>query len=253
MVPDRIVVVMPAYNAAKTLRMTYADLPRHLVYRVILVDDGSSDETVEVARQLGLELFIHSRNYGYGANQKTCYREALNAGATIVVMVHPDYQYDPTLLPSLIQPIQEGKAGVVLGSRLLGSNAWKQGMPWWKYVSNRFLTMLENWVFGLKLSEYHTGYRAFSREVLESANFQMNSDGFIFDQEILAQIVDLKIAIAEVPVPTRYFPEASSASFVQSTIYGLSILLLLARFMLHRSGWVPQLQFDSLKTRYREV
>src|SRR5713226_4235125 len=173
----KVVVVMPAYNAARTLHMTYADLPHQMVDLVILVDDGSSDETAKIARELGLELFIHNRNYGYGANQKTCYREALKAGADIIVMVHPDYQYDPTLLPQIIGPIEQGQADVVLGSRLLGHNPVKQGMPWWKYISNRFLTKLENWVFALKLSEYHTGYRAFRREVLESVNLAMNSDG----------------------------------------------------------------------------
>src|SRR5688572_333807 len=198
-VPSKVVVVMPAYNAAKTLHMTYADLPRDMVDLVILVDDGSSDATARIARDLGLELFVHNKNYGYGANQKTCYREALRAGADIVVMVHPDYQYDPTLLPEVIRPIRDGKADVVLGSRLLGGlHPMKQGMPWWKYIANRFLTGLENLAFGLQLSEYHTGYRAFRREVLEAVNLQMNSDKFIFDQEILAQIVNLKFRVAEV-------------------------------------------------------
>ncbi|HTM48589.1 MAG TPA: glycosyltransferase family 2 protein [Bryobacteraceae bacterium] len=241
---------MPAYNAAKTLHMTYADLPREMVDLVILVDDGSKDETARIARELGLELFVHDRNYGYGANQKTCYREALKAGADIVVMVHPDYQYDPTLLPQIIRPIQDDAADVVLGSRLLGANALAQGMPWWKFYSNRFLTMLENWVFGLNLSEYHTGYRAFRREVLEQVNLQMNSDAFIFDQEIMAQIVQIRMRIAEVPVPTRYFAQASSASFVQSSIYGLSILWVLAKYVMHRSGIRRQLQFESLERRY---
>ena len=247
----KIVVVMPAFNAAKTLRMTYSDLPRDLVDSVILVDDGSSDETVEIARQLGLEVFIHNRNYGYGANQKTCYREALKAGADIVVMVHPDYQYDPKLVPEVIAPIQLGRADVVLGSRLMGSSPVKQGMPWWKFIANRFLTGLENLAFGLRMSEYHTGYRAFRREALESANLEMNSDRFIFDQEILAQMVELKFRLTEVPVPTRYFAEASSASFWQSTRYGLEILWLLARFWLHRAGIRRQRQFDSLARRYR--
>ena len=241
---------MPAYNAAKTLHMTYADLPHDVVDLVILVDDGSKDETARIARELGLELFVHDKNYGYGANQKTCYREALKAGADIVVMVHPDYQYDPTLLPEIIRPIQEGKADVVLGSRLLGADALAQGMPWWKYYSNRFLTYLENKSFGLDLAEYHTGYRAFRREALESVNLQMNSDAFIFDQEIMAQVVQLKMRIAEVPVPTRYFAQASSASFGQSVVYGLSILWVLARFLLHRSGIRRQLQFESLERRY---
>ena len=246
----KVVVVMPAYNAAKTLRMTYTELPHDKVDLVILVDDGSSDETVTVARELELELFVHNRNYGYGANQKTCYHEALKAGAAIVVMVHPDYQYDPRLLPEVIRPIQEGRADVVLGSRLLGGNPMAQGMPWWKYLANRFLTWLENVTFGLHLAEYHTGYRAFSREALESVNLETNSDKFIFDQEIIAQLVAINFRIAEVPVPTRYFPEASSASFVQSSIYGLSILGLLLRYVLHRSGLLRHGQFESLQNRY---
>ena len=249
----KVVVVMPAYNAAKTLHMTYADLPQNVVDLVIVVDDGSSDETARIARDLGLELFIHDRNYGYGANQKTCYREALRAGADIVVMVHPDYQYDPTLLPEIIRPIEEGTADVVLGSRLMGIHPIRQGMPWWKYYSNRFLTTLENLVFGLRLSEYHTGYRAFRRQVLESVNLQMDSDRFIFDQEILAQIVNVKMRITEVPVPTRYFAQASSASLFQSSVYGVSILWLLVRYLLHRGGIVHQRQFDSLERRYRSA
>ena len=249
----KVVVVMPAYNAAKTLHMTYADLPRDMVDLVILVDDGSSDETAKIARDLGLELFVHDRNYGYGANQKTCYREALRAGADIIVMVHPDYQYDPTLLPEIIKPIQDGVAEVVLDSRLMGAHPMKQGMPWWKYISNRFLTIAENVVFGLKLSEYHTGYRAFDREALESVNLAMNSDKFIFDQEIMAQLVNIKMRITEVPVPTRYFKQASSASFIQSSIYGISILWLLARYLLHRSGIIRQRRFQSLERRYRNA
>jgi glycosyltransferase involved in cell wall biosynthesis len=246
----KVVVVMPAYNAAKTLHLTYADLPHEMVDQVILVDDASSDETTKIARELGLEVFVHGRNYGYGANQKTCYREALRAGADIVVMVHPDYQYDPTLLAEIIRPIQDEAADVVLGSRLMGVNPMQQGMPWWKYYANRFLTGLENWVFGLDLSEYHTGYRAFRREALESVNLEMNSDKFIFDQEILAQIVNVDMRIAEVPVPTRYFAQASSASFAQSSIYGVSILWLLVRYLLHRTG-IHQRQFDSLERRYQ--
>jgi glycosyltransferase involved in cell wall biosynthesis len=204
---QKVVVVMPAYNAAKTLKMTYADLPHDVVDLVILVDDGSKDETIRIARELGLELFVHDRNYGYGANQKTCYREALRAGAEIIVMVHPDYQYDPTLLPQVIAPIQKGEADVVLGSRLLGGQALQGGMPWWKYVSNRFLTWCENTVFGLRLAEYHTGYRAYTREVLEAVNLETNSDNFIFDQEIMAQFVEVGARVGEIPVPTRYFAQ----------------------------------------------
>ena len=244
---------MPAFNAARTLRMTYADLPRDMVDLVILVDDGSSDETARVARELGLELFIHNRNYGYGANQKTCYREALRAGADIVAMVHPDYQYDPTLLPQIIQPLIDGAADVVFGSRLMGANPMSQGMPWWKYYANRFLTGIENLAFGLHLSEYHTGYRAFRREALEAVNFDMNSDRFLFDQEIVAQMVNVGLRISEVPVPTRYFAQASSASFVQSSVYGCSILWLLMRYMLHRKRLVRQRQFDSLLQRYAQA
>ncbi len=249
----KVVVVMPAYNAERTLHMTYEALPRDVVDLVIVVDDGSRDDTARLARELGLEVFMHNRNYGYGANQKTCYREALKAGAEIVVMVHPDYQYDPTLLPEIIRPIEDGAADVVLGSRLMGKNPMEQGMPWWKYISNRFLTKAENVVFGLELSEYHTGYRAFRRDVLESVNFAMNSDKFIFDQEILAQVVNLKFRITEVPVPTRYFAEASSASFVASCRYGLSILWLLAKYVLHRAGVVHLRSLDSLERRYRNV
>ncbi|MFQ5898514.1 MAG: glycosyltransferase family 2 protein [Candidatus Methylomirabilia bacterium] len=249
----KVVVVMPAYNAGRTLRMTYEELPKDTVSLVILVDDGSTDATLEVARQLGLEIFVHDRNYGYGANQKTCYAEALRAGADIVVMVHPDYQYDPTLVPHLITPIASGRADVVLGSRLKGGSAIAQGMPWWKFVSNRVLTVLENLVFGLSLSEFHTGYRAFRREVLETVNFSMNSDGFIYDQEILAQVVAAGFRIAEIPVPTRYFPEASSASFATSVVYGLRILSLLFWFTLHRAGIRRSLRFESLRARYTRM
>ncbi len=246
----KVVVVMPAYNAAKTLRMTYAELPRDVVDLVIVVDDGSSDETARIARELGLELFVHNGNYGYGANQKTCYREALRAGAEVVVMVHPDYQYDPTLLPQVIEPILAGKADVVLGSRLMGGHPMSQGMPWWKYIANRFLTGLENLVFRLHLAEYHTGYRAYTREILETVQVEGNSDNFIFDQEIMAQFVEVGARIDEVPVPTRYFPQASSASFLQSSRYGLSILWLLCRYVLHRRGLWRQRQFLSLSRRY---
>ncbi len=246
----KTVVVMPAYNAAKTLRMTYAELPHDIVDLVILVDDCSKDETKEIARELGLDLFVHDRNYGYGANQKTCYREALRAGAEIVVMVHPDYQYDPTLLPEIIRPIREGKADVVLGSRLLAGDVMRQGMPWWKFLGNRFLTGVENWAFDLNLAEYHTGYRAYRREALEAVNLDMNSDAFVFDQEIIAQFVDTGMRIAEVPVPTRYFAQASSCSFVSSCRYGLSIFGVVARYLLHRTDLVKLKQFASLRRRY---
>ncbi len=251
----KVVVVMPAYNAGRTLRMTYMELPHDTVDMVILVDDGSTDDTVAVARELNLKLFLHDRNYGYGANQKTCYAEALRAGADIVVMVHPDYQYDPRLVPEVILPIQQGTADVVLGSRLKSgsANTLSGGMPWWKFVSNRFLTWVENTAFGLHLSEYHTGYRAYRREVLETVNVALNADKFIFDQEIMAQVVEAGFRIEEVAVPTRYFAEASSASFLASSRYGLGILWLVTRYEAHRRGWWKQRQFQSLRTRYREL
>jgi glycosyltransferase involved in cell wall biosynthesis len=249
----KIVVVMPAYNAGRTLRMTYEELPKEAVNLVILVDDGSTDQTLEIARELGLEIFVHNRNYGYGANQKTCYTEALRAGADIVVMVHPDYQYDPTLLPQMIEPIVHDTADIVLGSRLKAGSALAQGMPWWKFGANRFLTWLENRVFRLALSEYHTGYRAFRREVLETVNYIANSDGFVFDQEIIAQAVAARFRIAEIAVPTRYFPEASSASFVASTAYGLRILGVLFWYSLHHLGARRSRRFDSVRSRYTRL
>jgi len=249
----KVVVVMPAYNAGRTLRMTYEELPKDTVNLVILVDDGSRDETLEVARQLGLEIFVHNRNYGYGANQKTCYTEALRAGADVVVMVHPDYQYDPRLVPQMVEPIVRDAADVVLGSRLKSGSALAQGMPWWKYVANRVLTWVENAAFGLRLSEYHTGYRAFRREVLETVNFAANSDGFIFDQEIIAQVVAARFRIAEIAVPTRYFPEASSAGFGQSVVYGLRILAVVFWYTLSRWGLRRSRRFDSLKARYHRL
>lgn len=244
---------MPAYNAAKTLKITYEEIPHQAVDQIILVDDGSTDTTLEIARELRLTVFMHMRNFGYGGNQKTCYTEALKEGADIVVMLHPDYQYDPTLLPEVIAPIKAGEADVVLGSRFLGKSVLLQGMPWWKFLGNRFLTKLENWTLRLNLSEYHTGYRAFSRRALEEIPFSLNSDKFVFDQEMLVQAAHLGFRIKEVPVPTKYFPEASKASFVDSTIYGLSILSLLTRYVLHRASLVSQRQFQSFQARYRRV
>jgi len=244
---------MPAYNAARTLRLTYQAIPFQSVDSVILVDDGSTDETLAIARDLSLSIFVHTRNLGYGANQKTCYTEALRDGADIVVMLHPDYQYDPALLPELIAPIEKGEADIVLGSRFLQGTARRHGMPWWKYVSNRFLTGLENRVLGLRLSEYHTGYRAYSRRVLEELPFLLNSDKFVFDQEFLVQAAHLGFRIEETPVPAKYFAEASTASFFDSTVYGLSILVLLARFLFHRASLFRQKQFESFPARYHRL
>jgi glycosyltransferase involved in cell wall biosynthesis len=249
----KVIVVMPAYNAAKTLRLTYDAIPKDNVDYVILVDDGSKDETLAIAKGLNLEVFVHSRNFGYGGNQKTCYTEALKAGAEIVVMLHPDYQYDPTLLPEIVAPIEKGEADVVLGSRFMGGSVVRQGMPWWKFLGNRLLTRIQNWVLGQELAEYHTGYRAFSRKVLEEVPFLLNSDKFVFDQEMLVQAIHLDFRIKEVPVPTRYFPEASSASLGASVVYGLSILWLLVRYELHRRSLLAQKQFECFPARYRRV
>src|SRR5438309_2581835 len=249
----KVVVVMPAYNAGRTLRLTYEELPKDTVNLVILVDDGSTDETLKIARELDLQIFVHNRNYGYGANQKTCYTEALRAGADIVVMVHPDYQYDPRSGPQIAEPVVGGRADVVLGCRLKGGSALAQGMPWWKFLANRLLTFLENRAFGLSLSEYHTGYRAFRREVLETVNFVANSDGFVFDQEIIGQVVAAGYRIAEIAVPTWYFAEASSAGFLASTVYGLRILPMRFWFTLNRSGLRRSGRFDSLRARYSRL
>lgn len=231
----RVVIVMPAYNAAQTLERTYADIPHDLVERIILVDDVSRDETVEVARQLGLDVIIHQQNKGYGGNQKTCYDAALAAEADIVVMLHPDYQYDATRIPALIEPIARGERDLMLGSRFLG-DPLAGGMPRWKFVSNRALTILENVAFGLHLSEYHTGLRAYSRRLLETIPYRLNSDDFVFDQELVAQVVaaGMRDRIGEIGVPTRYFEEASSVGFRRSVVYGLSTLRVVGRYLLHR-------------------
>jgi glycosyltransferase involved in cell wall biosynthesis len=241
----RVVVVMPAYNAARTLAACVADVPRALVDEIILVDDGSKDETVAIARGLGLTVFVHPENRGYGANQKTCYREALARGADISVMVHPDHQYDPQVIPHLLEPLVEGRADAVFGSRMLGGGVRKGGMPWWKVVGNVALTKLENAVFGLHLTEYHSGFRAYSRVYLESVNLSANSDDFVFDSEIIAQGVVAGMRIAEIPIATRYFPEASQIGFKRSVVYGLSILRLLMRYGLHSRRWRVHPQFTA--------
>jgi glycosyltransferase involved in cell wall biosynthesis len=240
----KVIIVMPAYNAAKTLEQTYRDIPRDVVSNIILVDDVSRDETVEIAKNLGLQVLIHIQNRGYGGNQKTCYVEALKEGADVIVMLHPDNQYDSRLIPELITPIIRGEADIVLGSRILGGTARQGGMPIWKYVSNRFLTIVENLVLGHHLSEYHTGFRAFNRKVLSTVPFLLNSDGFVFDTEILIEAMLHKAIISEIPIPTRYFPEASSVNFWTSTQYGLSILWTLFQYILFKLQLVRVMKFQ---------
>jgi glycosyltransferase involved in cell wall biosynthesis len=230
----KIIVVMPAFNAARTLERTYSELPLDLVDEVLLVDDCSKDETVELSRSLGVTTFLHEQNMGYGKNQKTCYREALARGADIVVMVHPDYQYAPKLVTPLVGMIAFGEYDVVLASRILGNGARKGGMPLYKYVSNRFLTAFQNLLIGQKLSEYHTGYRAFSRQVLESLPLEENTNDFLFDNEVLAQIVYFNFTIGEISCPTRYFEEASSINFARSVKYGCGVLITSLKFRLQR-------------------
>ncbi len=243
----KVLVVLPAYNAEKTLERTYREIPRDIVDQVLLVDDDSSDRTVETARRLGIESFLHDRNYGYGRNQKTCYREALKREADIIVMLHPDYQYTPKLLTAMASMIAFGVYDVVLGSRIIGGGALEGGMPFYKYVANRFLTALGNLLLGSKLSEFHTGYRAFSREVLESLPLHRNSDDFVFDNEMLAQVIHFGFRVGEVSCPTRYFEEASSIGLWPSLVYGLGVLLTSAKFRLHRMGIVRYGLFEPLR------
>lgn len=230
----KIVVVMPAYNSAKTLEQTYSEIPRDFVDEVILVDDGSHDTTAQVAAGLGIVTFVHKQNLGYGRNQKTCYREALRRDADIVVMVHADYQYSPRLILSMAGMLAYGEYDAALASRILGTGALRGGMPLYKYISNRFLTLFQNLVMGCKLSEYHTGYRAFSRKVLESLPLEANNDDFIFDNEMLAQVVYFKFGIGEISCPTKYFPEASSISFARSVKYGLGVLVVSMKYRLQK-------------------
>src|SRR4030095_12216232 len=245
----KIVVVMPAYNAARTLRQTYEDLPFDIVDEVLLVDDRSSDETVTLARELNVTTFQHKKNLGYGRNQKTCYREALKKGADIVIMLHPDYQYSPKLVISLAGMIASGHYEVALGSRILGVGALQGGMPLYKYISNRFLTAVQNLRLGYKLSEYHTGFRAFSRQILESLPMEENSDDFLFDNEILAQAIYFNYRIGEISCPTKYFAEASSISFKRSVKYGLGVLWTSLKFRLQKIGLAKFRVFDSERSR----
>lgn len=233
----RIVVVMPAYNAEKTLEQTYREIPLDIVDEVILVDDHSRDNTSELAHSLGIHHVIrHDRNRGYGGNQKTCYAKALEIGADIVIMVHPDYQYTPTLIPSIAWMIANDVYPVVLASRILGNGALKGGMPMYKYIANRGLTFIQNVLVSQKLSEYHTGYRAFSREVLESINLEANSDDFVFDNQMLSQIIMANFPIGEVTCPTKYFDDASSINFRRSSIYGIGVLTTSLQHRLHKWG-----------------
>ena len=233
----KVLVVMPAYNAARTLERTFQDIPFGVVDEALLVDDASHDETLEVARNLGIRCFLHERNMGYGRNQKTCYTEALKSGADIVVMLHPDYQYSPKIIPALAGLVASGEYDAAIGSRILGGKALQGGMPLYKYLANRLLTLFENLLLGAKLSEYHTGFRAFSRQVLETLPLWENSDDFVFDNEMLAQTIYFNFRLGEVSCPTRYFAEASSINFPRSVKYGLGVLWTSLRFFLQKRGW----------------
>ena len=234
----KIVVVLPAYNAEKTIRQTVAEIPMDIVDECILTDDFSRDGTVEAARQLGIEHIIeHEMNKGYGANQKSCYAKALECGADIVVMLHPDYQYTPKLIPAMCELVASGLYDVVLGSRILGKSAVQNGMPRYKYVSNRLLTLIQNLMMGQKLSEYHTGYRCFDADLLRKIPFQHNSDDFVFDNEMLAQCCFHHARIGEISCPAHYFEDASSIDFSRSVRYGLGVLRVSAAYFLQRSGW----------------
>jgi glycosyltransferase involved in cell wall biosynthesis len=229
---QKVAVILPAYNAARTLERTYAEIPHEIVDDVILTDDGSRDDTAEISRRLGIHTLVHDRNRGYGANQKTCYAEALARGADIVVMLHPDYQYSPRLVAAMASMIASGHYDVVLGSRILGRGALRGGMPLYKYIANRALTFAENILLGLKLSEYHTGYRAWSAKALRTLPLARCSDDFVFDNEMLAQAAYAGFEIGEISCPTKYFPEASSINFKRSVVYGLGVLRTAAEYRL---------------------
>jgi glycosyltransferase involved in cell wall biosynthesis len=232
----QIIIVLPAYNAAKTLERTYADIPKDKVHRIILVDDVSRDQTVEIARSLGLSVVIHVQNRGYGGNQKTCYIEALKEGADVVVMLHPDHQYDSRLIPEMVQPILDGRADMVMGSRILNGKALEGGMPIWKFIANRILTVMENVVYGVHLTDCHSGFRAYSRKLLTTVPFLLNSDDFVFDSQMIAQAVHFGFQIREIAVPARYFPEASSVNFRVSTKYGIKTVGVMLAYLLRHLG-----------------
>jgi glycosyltransferase involved in cell wall biosynthesis len=241
---SKVVVVLPAYNAEKTLERTCAEIPRQVVDEILLVDDASRDRTVEVARRLGISTLVHAANRGYGANQKSCYRAALERGADIVVMLHPDYQYPPQLIPAMVALLRSGLYDVVLGSRVLVRGALQGGMPLYKYIGNRVLTMFENLVIGRKLSEYHTGYRAFRREVLENLPIEVNADGFVFDNQMLCQAIYHGFSIGEISSPCRYFPEASSIGPLSSLRYAAGVVRTALQFRLNRWGLLRSRIFD---------
>lgn len=240
----RVVVVMPAYRAEKTLAVTYRQLPHDVVDQILLVDDASQDQTVAQARALGIRTIIHEENLGYGANQKTCYREALAEGADLVVMVHPDYQYDPRLVTAMAAMVASGIYDVVLGSRILGSGARQGGMPLYKYIANRLLTAFENWMLGSKVSEFHTGYRAFSRRALLTLPLLAGSNDFVFDNQVLVQAVRFGLNIGEISCPSRYFPEASSINFRRSCVYGIGVILTSFQFRFWKWGLCQPLIFS---------
>jgi glycosyltransferase involved in cell wall biosynthesis len=244
----KVVVVLPAYNAALTLEKTYQEIPFDIVDEVILCDDASNDDTISVGKSLGIQHIIrHEKNKGYGGNQKTLYNKALDIDADIIIMLHPDYQYTPKLIPAMVSIIGNGLYPVVLGSRILGMGALKGGMPIVKYIANRFLTLTQNILVKNKLSEYHTGYRAYSREVLEGINFNQNSDDFIFDNEVLSQIIYAGFGIGEVTCPTKYFPEASSINMRRSVIYGLGVLRVSVGHFFQRMGLVKLKMYQKKK------
>jgi len=231
----KIIAVLPAYNAAKTLSLTVNAIPRDIVDDLILVDDASADNTVETARRLGIKTFVHEKNLGYGGNQKTCYKKAIAEAADIVVMVHPDFQYDPKFIPELVIPIAKDEVDAVFGSRMLvPKNALAGGMPYWKFLANIFLTAVENFILGYRLSEYHSGFRAYSKKVLSSLPIELNSNGFVFDTEIIAQMKTAFFRIKEIPITTRYFPGASMIGFIRSSEYGLKICAVMIQYLLHR-------------------
>lgn len=240
----KIIAVLPAYNAAKTLGMTVRDIPTEWIDEIILVDDGSCDQTVKIARALGLRVVAHGQNRGYGANQKTCYSAARRAKADIIIMIHPDHQYDPSLVPQMLQPLLAGECEAVFGSRMITPNGWRQGgMPRWKFVANRLLTMIENRFLGLRLTEYHSGFRAYQADIFDHINYRQNSDNFVFDTEIIVQLKIKGWRIKEIAIPTRYFAEASSVGVKQGIIYGLGILRVMGEYTAHQMGIVRNKKF----------